>query len=129
MTAPVKLEYGLHWMNKSKYKDEKGKLIIKHYPKFTDEKKVRDEFERVTKIGYAAKITVSECHLMDVINFSNEHKLEQRYVALKNNDLVANDRWKLRMKEKEIRVLTQQKENAEKHLKEITEKLKKLQEE
>lgn len=124
MTAPVKLEYGLHWMNKSKYKDEKGKLIIKHYPKFTDEKKVRDEFERVTKIGYAAKITVSECHLMDVINFSNEHKLEQRYVALKNNDLdlVANDRWKLRMKEKEIRVLTQ-------HLKEITEKLKKLQEE
>lgn len=128
MAAPKKV-YRMQWMNRTRYKDEKGKLIIKRTPEYKTESAIMAEYDRVTKLGYACRVMVAELELMDCINFSNNCKTEKRYVERNRSVFIENDRWKLRMKEDEIRHLTAQKENAIKHLKEIDEKLKKLQEE
>jgi hypothetical protein len=116
-------------MNKTRYKDDKGKLIIKYTAHSSDEKKVRDDFAHGTRNGYACQLKCADLEMMDVINFSNKCKTERREVEINIRIVEENDRWKLRMKEKEIQKLLKQKEYAENNLKEIKEKLKKLQEE
>jgi hypothetical protein len=125
----VKKVYWFRWMNRTKYIDGQGKLIIKTTPRFKDEEKARSEFDRVSKLGYAVQLKCAELEMMDCINFSNHCKSEKRDVEVKTQVLEENGRWKLRMKEKEIDTLFHKKEQMEASLKAIKEQLKKLQEE
>ena len=128
MTTTPKKTYWMQWMNKTRYKDDKGKLIIKHTPHSSDEKKIREEFTQATKNGYACKLMSAELNMVDYINFPYNCKTEQRAMEINHQILEENDRWKLRMKEKEIQKLQREKESTELHLKEVIDKLKKLQE-
>ena len=129
MTTTPKKTYWMQWMNKTRYKNDKGNLIIKITPHSSDEKKSREEFTQATKNGYACKLMSAELKMMDCINFSNNCKTEQREVEVNSQILEENDRWKLRMKEQKIQKLIREKESTELHMKEILDKLKKLNEE
>ena len=128
MTTTQNKTFWMQWMNKTRLPDVKGKLIIKYTPHTSDEKKIREEFTQATKNGYACKLMSAELKMVDCINFSNHGKIEQRVMELNHQIVEENDRWKLRMREKEIQNLQREKESTELHLKEVIDKLKKLQE-
>ena len=125
----VKKTYWIRWMNKTRFKDAKGNLNIHNTPRSSDEQKIREEFKRYSDLGYACQLKSAELKMMDCINFSNNCKAEQRELEVSSQILEENDRWKLRMKEREIQKLIRDKESTELHMKEILDKLKKLNEE
>lgn len=121
--------FWIKWMNRTRYKDDKGKLVIHTTPQETDETKARQNFASYTRMGYACKLVMAELKQIEAIDFAHPDKL--RYVDLKTNEQVLeeNDRWKLRMKEREIQNLSGRKDRLEKELKSVTDQLKKLKEE
>jgi len=125
MTTPEKTYY-MRWMNRTHYKNATGKPIIKQTPRYNLKEDIMKEYERATDSGFACCIMVSDLKKMDCIDIAGGQAYE-RYFQCNRRVLIENDRWKIRMTENDIRKLKIKKADAERHLKEIEEQLKKLQ--
>jgi len=128
MTKDRKI-FWIKWMHKTRYKNAQGRLIINSIPSSTDEKLIRSKFKSYTDAGYACKLVCADQRKIEAINFENPK--ETRYAYLNSNEQVLeeNGRWTLRIREDEIRKLTNQKTELETRLKTVTEKLDALKKE
>lgn len=128
MTKDVKV-FWIKWMQRTRYKNAQGKLVIHSIPSSTDEEEVRRKFKSYTDLGYACKLVCADQRKIEAINFENPKETRYAYINSNEQVLEENGRWKLRMKEDQIRQLTNQKAELETRLKTITEKLEALKKE
>jgi hypothetical protein len=122
-----KKTFWMLWMNRTRYKDSKGKLIINSTPSVKSEEEAREAFASYTKTGYACQLRCADLQKLETINFENPKGI--KYVNMKRNEQIIeeNDRWKLRMKERDIQRLINRKAMLDSDLKAVTAKLKELQ--
>lgn len=124
-----KKTFWILWMNRTRYKKANGHLIINTTPSSEDEAKVRDQFASYSKTGYACQLRCADLQKLEAINFGNPKEI--KYVNMRRNKQILedNDRWKLRMNEREVQRLTSREESLKKELAEVRAKLKELKEE
>jgi hypothetical protein len=101
MDKNQRFRYLIRWMNKTRYKDDKGKLIIKRGPVIESREKAEKDFQSYDT-GYALQLVELDQTLCDCINFSDLSDHPKRWVTMKETPIRENDRWKNRMKVREI---------------------------
>jgi hypothetical protein len=127
MSKDTRIRYCLKWMNRSRFKDEKGHLIIKTTPVYEALPEDEKQYGNVDQQGYAVQLIRLDQSLCDCLNFSDpELKSEKKWITLSQEPIKANDRWIHRVNEREMERLKSKIAFYEGSLKDLNDQLAKI---
>ena len=123
--AEDKTIYYFRWMNRTRYKDKAGKLIIKSGGEYPDRAAALKKFAAYTEQGYAVQLNSAPVRMVETLNLGSG-KTEMRSMRFAATPIIENERWIARIREATVTKLKRQISARELELESMKDKLKEM---